>query len=343
MTFQFFGGAVAALIVLTANTVAPRAEVRIASEMRIPFMAEYVEVKAGRYHSVQLNLKQGDSVEVGVRVHNRVYKDLSTFICSEREMANFANGQSFRCVGTQKALDPIQVNFTAPQAGKYFVLLNNSYSRIIKKKANFNIVITTHLDENAAKELTTQFGGMHREIMETFDVQDFGIRMEPCGQSNAFSTNQGGHITICSELFVELAQKNLPGALEGIFYHELGHTLLNLWGMPGWDNEETVDEFAIVMMYWNGRQEQTMDWIKYFAKNDPKVEANYKIKADDRHPLSIQRVRNAERILHNPREVVERWNRFLYPHLTKAQLRKIMDNPPKYGDRQMAQSILSSR
>ena len=114
------------------------------------------------------------------------------------------------------------------------------------------------------------------------------------------------------------------------------------WGLPGAGNEETADEFAMVMLYWGGVQEKAIDWIRYYALDDSTAQAAYMLKSGDRHPLSIQRIRNAKRILENPREVITRWNKLLYPHMTKQGLLKLLDTSPKYVDRPLMDHYLNA-
>ena len=56
-----------------------------------------------------------------------------------------------------------------------------------------------------------------------------------------------------------------------------------------------------------------------------------------------KRVRNIERILADPKPVVERWNRLLYPHLTDQTLREVIADPGRYHDPDMARAELADR
>ncbi|MEQ8507313.1 MAG: hypothetical protein RIB80_18480 [Rhodospirillales bacterium] len=142
---------------------------------------------------------------------------------------------------------------------------------------------------------------------------------------------------------MKLSAAGKKGALSAIMYHELGHTLLNLWGLPGFDNEETVDEFAVVMLYLDGRQEYALEFMEYFEKNNPWIEARMIIERGGRHPISSQRIRNVRRILSNPGPVIERWNRLLYPHMTVAGLENVLKTAPRYADRALAEKLIAEK
>jgi hypothetical protein len=58
---------------------------------------------------------------------------------------------------------------------------------------------------------------------------------------------------------------------------------------------------------------------------------------------SVQRIRNIERILDHPEQVVSRWNSLLYPHFTDSGLRAVIDNPGRFHDRALAQNELKLR
>ena len=105
-----------------------------------------------------------------------------------------------------------------------------------------------------------------------------------------------------------------PGALVGIVYHEVGHSLLSLWGLPGHNNEDTADEFAVQLALRTPNEAKIIDqFASFFESGDPWMEARVMIEQGDRHSLGVQRVRNIRSALKAPKELTDRWNELTYP------------------------------
>jgi len=143
-----------------------------------------------------------------------------------------------------------------------------------------------------------------------------------------------------------LVAKNRNNALVGIFMHELGHALLNVCGMPGYDNEDIADEFAAAALLSSGKDDvggQVLsEMITWFSEQDSRAQAVAILAAGDRHAPSIQRVRNLERIMADPSPVIARWNRVLYQHATAKALEKIVSSPGAHDDVELARSVLAT-
>lgn len=330
------------ILFLTISTQA-QAGAYVADTMRLEVANEYVEAKAGRIAYVDIGTSPAGSVyEVQARAENAMYDDISVFICSERDLNLLLANRNSQCRGTNQQKGLIKFSVKAQQSGRYYLVVDNSYSVMVKKKVNAKVTLLTRMPGDLRREMEQGLNKASTSIQKMFVVDEFDFRIEPCGTKNAYSKNATGDITMCSELMFDLIKKQLPGAVEAILYHELGHSLLNLWGLPGWDNEETVDEFAMVMLYWGGSQEKVLDWIKYYAEHDSRAQAENMLKHGARHPLSVQRIRNAQRILKNPGEVISRWNKLLYPHMTQEGLQDLLNTSPKYVDRALMDKYLAS-
>lgn len=332
------------LIGVLLSTQAVYAQAFVAEKMRFDVGSQAYDVKAGLRVSNQIpDLNIGDSVSISIQPINKVFPDVSVYICHEDDARDYLAGYNSRCRGVTKGIAPYSFNYDAYKDGKHYIVFDNSYSMMNAKRGSYAIALTKVIPEAERKKLEAGFSQLPQSIQAQFRVDPFKLYIQPCGQENAFSTIATGDITFCSELLFPLLVKQREGAVIGIMMHEVGHTLLNLWGMPNWDNEETVDEFAIVYLYMDGLQEKAMDLIAYYEEKNSAQEAAIKLNIDDRHPVSIQRIRNIKRILRNPRPVMERWNKFLYPHMTDEGLTKIIGNAGAYGDAELARKILNAR
>lgn len=144
-----------------------------------------------------------------------------------------------------------------------------------------------------------------------YNLPSFKVSLRPCGFSSAYSDP---NIVICTELLADLTEKNLADALMPILLHELAHSLLYLWGLPGYDNEDVADEFAAVFLA-SHSPELINVYIKWLERNDSITEAVVQLINGDRHTISIQRARNMKAALTKPDELLRRWEKLLSPFL----------------------------
>ena len=332
----------AAAFFFSAHSVNARVFVAQEISFELP-LEENVVIPAGRSLNLPLSIKGPATLSVDVRINNKIYKDLNVYVCDEASLKRFSANQPSNCQGVNKGRQTIQFHYRIQSPQRHYLVLDNSYALVIKKKASVSVTASIRLPPQKVEAMRAKLTNFRSGILGMFDVPAFDLSLKPCGAVNAYSEFRGGHITICSELFFGLLAEGLEGAVESVMMHELAHTLLNLWGLPNWDNEETADEFALVILFWRGKQQSALDWIRYYAKANSERQAAHMLRQGMRHPLSIQRARNIERILTNPRPVVSRWNRLIYPYLTVQGLRSIVDNPGHYGDRALAQRVLGKR
>ena len=143
-----------------------------------------------------------------------------------------------------------------------------------------------------------------------YELPKFNVYVKPCGKVNAYSSPD---IVICTELIADLVQKNLMDAFYSIFLHEVGHSLLFLWGLPGYNNEDFVDEFAASMLA-TSSPSSVGAYIKWLESHDLKTDAVVQLIAGDRHTVSLQRAKNMQYVLDNKTKVLDRWGRLLMPY-----------------------------
>lgn len=316
---------------------------RVADELRFKIDEGYIEVSAGNMRWKPIPLQKNATIEVLVDVHNQRYDDLSVLICDAQQLSVFRSGNSARCYGGTRLKDRFQISGAIDETRQYYLVFSNTFSLIVTKKASFTVYATTPTPWELAHKLEEGFSALTAELSRTYGINEFDILVESCGHENAYSAHKSGNITLCSELLMELIKTNNEGALFAVLLHEVGHSLLNKLGLPNWDNEETVDEFAIYMLYLASKQEAALSWIEWNEQKNSRAEMINALENDVRHPLSIQRARNVRRLLNNPSEMITRWNNFLYPHMTSSALQKIASTSPPRSDPEKANSILAAR
>jgi len=329
--------AVFLLIILPLDSYAGAS---VSHTAKFEILNQYVEVNAGQLKGIPLSVRVGDHLKVHAQVLNqKKYNDIDLFVCTERDLQLFQAGRQSNCQGANRWRGEFSYTYDINSNAPYYLLINNSFSLILKKKLNVDVTVTRDFEENFRTQLEQGLTTWNDQIIQSFKVQPFDVSIAPCGTKNAYSESRTGNIRICTEMVFDLIRRDFTNAMDGVLYHELGHTLLNLWGLPGWNSEETVDEFAIVMLYWAGAQEKAMDWINFNLAADSVNEANLMLHQGSRHPLSIQRARNAKEILRNPGPVIQRWNKLLYPKMTRYGLKKILEIAPRYADKELIQEL----
>lgn len=150
-----------------------------------------------------------------------------------------------------------------------------------------------------------------QSLNSVYLLPPINVTVRPCGQVNAFSSP---NITVCSELIADLVDKQLPHALIPILLHELGHSLLFLWKLPGYDNEELVDEFAGVLLAKHS-PEVLREFINWFETQDPVAEAVAHLASAGKHPLSLQRAKSMRILTENSDAAFRKWSKVLGPHM----------------------------
>lgn len=196
------------------------------------------------------------------------------------------------------------------------------------------------------QKIETVFSNLYALLKSKFIFPDFNIRVEPCGQVNASSDTFGnGDIHYCTEMISQLSKTNNQGAFAAIFFHEAGHSLLGLWGIPGNNNEDIADEFSTYILMSSGPSGYALldRSLEFWQNRDSVQEAQNMLVNGDRHSLSIQRVRNIKENMQKGDSFIRRWNQLIYQHATDETLNKIAKNPSYGDDANLAQGVLDQR
>jgi len=149
-----------------------------------------------------------------------------------------------------------------------------------------------------------------------YEVPKINVVVRPCGISNAFSTPD---IYICSELIGELAEKGLSNAIFPIILHELAHSLMRLWGIGDFSDEDMADEFATAIMA-IAAPDSVNELARWFDGMDKRSEAVLKTAVNSRHSISKVRAENMRQLLKNPQPVLAKWSKLMEPYLKKQRL-----------------------
>lgn len=328
---------------LAASAFSAQAEISVSRTFQTQPLNQAVNVQAGGYRILPLpGVTAGDAYLVRVDSENKVWRDISAFIVDDLNLRLFKAGAQFHAAGRTKGLTPFEFRALRSSTKQLYLVIDNRYSLLTTKLARVSVTLTTKLNEEQAEGLETAMGGLYSHAHKIYELPEFDVRVKPCNSVNASSERDTGHITICSEFVSMYANK--PEIFTWVFLHELGHTALGLWGIPGNDNEDMADEFATALLLLSKDGPRiVMQAMEFFRDSNPNAEAQHTIRNGDRHSLSIQRVRNVQGWLLEPVRVTTKWNNLLYPKMTDGNLQEIIAKPSAYGNPQLAREQLASR
>jgi hypothetical protein len=303
-----------------------------------------VVVPAGRMWIVQLGaLKPAVRILVELKVDG-TDKDLGAYLVDSANAAAARQGSAFHYfLGEKRKSAPFRLDAKVPAAGVFSLVLDNRFAKGEGKKVAYRVTILGSLPEEQRKAVKAAFEKAYAAMKQVLEFKNFNIDVKPCDKVNAYSAHATGNVTICTEIIADMA--NRPGAMAAVFFHELGHTFLNLWGYPNYRNEDDADQFATVMLLRIGEsgKKALEQWIQWYAARDSQAEAQYMLTVGDTHFPSVQRIRNIRAWTQNGDDLIRRWNRILYPNMTTRTLEAIVSHPQPIDDPAAAKRELASR
>ncbi len=300
-------------------TGAARAEIFV--EPSETLVDEQRVLGGGAYAWYTFPLQAGDAIQVGLQSTGGLDNAIQIWLVDISNLQLLKSGQPFKAwpSASPHIVQQGSFSFNAPVANVYYLVLDNRAALTAR-----NIAI--HVDRNTgtptarSNALTEIYSGRYDALKSFFVFRDFDVHVRPCGAVNAFSTP---NIVMCMELIDAAQREGVPAAELFVFYHEVGHSLLNLWRYPTFDNEDTADEFATVMMILMGQESAALQAAQWWAAGDSRSEARAKPFMDDRHSLSVQRARNIINWLNRKEDLVSRWLRVMIPNMTDTALTQL--------------------
>lgn len=273
-----------------------------------------------------LRLTEGSSLVARFQVEGGLNNQIKVMLLnnSNYELYKAHKQYSFFKGTTGEVRNTANYVFKAPQTDVYELIVDNSHAWLLPREVKLYVYsllpspTAQTLEEQ--RNLTKSFSG----VGKLFVFPNFQVHFKHCGIVNAFSNP---NITICTELVETLADQHLDQAVGFVFFHELGHSMMRLWGLPLSDNEDVADEFATICMILGKQQQPALEAAQWWATQTSQQEAMSKLWHDDRHTVSPQRARNVIHWLNQPDDLLQRWMRLLTPHLqTNALLEFINDS-----------------
>jgi hypothetical protein len=190
---------------------------------------ETITLPAGRNTSYEVSVPRGAILAGNITVHGGTNNKVRLLLLDLDNFQRYAARKPFEVIKGASGDVTGTARFKAPLPGSnvYRLVVDNQgaafMSRTVQVYAYAILPEPTLESLKAAKGFETAYAS----LKQLFVFEDFKIALHHCGQSNAFSNPD---IHMCIELVEEYTQRGLPNALLFIFFHELGHTFLKLWG-----------------------------------------------------------------------------------------------------------------
>ena len=307
-----------------------------------PLVRQVVQVPAGRFAAFDITLTRGSTLTARFNVRGGLDNKVKVWLLDATNYQLFQARQRFSYfTGTSGNVRQIaHYTFNVAATNIYYLVLDNTGALMLPRTVDLYAYAV--LPEPTAEQIDFQrkMNASYQALKGAFIFDDFHISVRHCGTANAFSNPD---VTICTELIENLHDANLDDAVAFVFFHELGHSMMRLWGLPVSDNEDVADEFATTMTIIGKQQQMALHAAQWWASQTSEQEALSKMWMDDRHTISPQRARNIIHWLNNDNDLVHRWMKVLIPNMQTAALRSLLNDPDPRIDKELVRGELGKR
>lgn len=284
------------------------------------------QLGGGRYLAYPLALDVGTTIYARISVSGGLDNTIQTWLVDLNNLQRLKANYQFDSLpeGSTRVVAEWHYAFTAPDTNVYYLVLDNRpawFKRDLRLRVDRVLATTT----DYSRQLSTTYASRYGTLRTLFKFRDFDIYIKPCGFANASSSPD---ILVCSELIEETQQAGVPEAEVFVFTHEVAHSLLFSWNYPGYDNEDTADEFATVLLVLLGKKDAALQAAQWWATRNSDQEIKEKPITDDRHSLSVQRARNILSWLdNNIDDRMRRWMHVMIPNMQDQTLSHLENDP----------------
>jgi Zn-dependent protease with chaperone function len=301
-----------------------------------------VSVAAGRALSYNFPLIQGTLLVAKFQVSGGANDKIKVWLLDALNYQRYLSKQQFSYFqGTSGIVqNTSKCVFRVPQTGIYFLVLDNSGAWLLPRTVQLYVYGILPAAPSETVELQRNLGVSLGSLGELFVFPSFRIEVKHCGVENAFSNP---NITVCTELVESLVDKHLDQAVAFVLLHELGHSLMRLWGQPMFDNEDDADQFATVFLILAKQEQTALQAAQWYASQTSEQEALAKLWLDDRHAVSPQRARNIFHWLNQPGDLVQRWFRVFVPNMQTSALLQLLSDSDVRINKEMVRAELRAR
>jgi hypothetical protein len=325
-----------------ASPLAPSVTPAVYIEPSQTLVRQIVQVEAGRFVPFNFPLVRGSALTAEFKVQGGTNHTIKVWLMDATNYQRYQAGQEFSYFeGTSGAVQKI-ANYTFPVSvtNIYYLVLDNSAALMLSRKVDLYVYAILPEPTQEQIDFGNKVNAMYQGLKTFFVFDDFQISVRHCGTENAFSNP---NITLCTELVEALHDQNLDEAVSFVFFHELGHSMMRLWGLPTWDNEDVADEFATVFLIMGKQEGMALKAAQWWSSRTTEEEALAKLWIDDRHTVSPQRARNIIRWLNSDNDLVRRWMKVMVPNMQTQALHEMLADAYPQIDKDLVRGELGKR
>jgi hypothetical protein len=307
-----------------------------------PLLRRAVQVAARRFAAFDLTLTRGSTVTAQIKVRGGIDDKIKVWLLDATNYQLFQARRQFSYFrGTSGNVRQVaHYTFDVTATNIYYLVLDNTGALMLPRTVDLYAYAILPEPTPEQIDLQKKMNASYRLLKSAFIFEDFEISICHCGAVNAFSNP---NVTICTELLEKLHDANLDDAIVFVFFHELGHSLMRLWGLPLSDDEDVADEFATTMSILGNQQATALHAAQWWTSQTREQKASAKMWVDDRHTISVRRARNIIRWLNDDGDLVRRWLKVLIPNMQTQVLRDMLNDSDPRIDKELVRSELGKR
>lgn len=301
-----------------------------------------VTVDAGGRFSYPLPLAQGSLLHFEFDVVGGLTNSVTVGLLDQDNLDNLKARSPYGYIPNteQTVRGTGRYTFLVPRSGTYYLLVDNSSAWFGSRDVNVYVYVLHPRPTAWSLEFQHTTQDLYDALKAWFVFGDFKVTYRHCGVENAFSSPD---ITICLELIERFREQGIHGAYPFVLFHELGHTLLRVWGDSEFGDEDVADEFAVMASILLDLQANAQEAARWFAGRTFEIEAGARLWMVDRHTVSPQRARNILRWLNEPEDLMHRWLPRLAPHMRTDYLTQLDGRTSGWVDHALIRAELTRR
>lgn len=311
---------------------------------------ETITLDSKAYKSWAVNTQAGEAILLRAEIEKNWVSPPTLGICTVAQMSKFLSSRELRgaCPWSTMSSTSDAIAIVAKSSGLYTAVIQNG--RYAKQTVIDSAVeVRRPFAQSGMRNYPNGFAGLDEALHELFNGFEFSWAISSCsGESNAFYSPSDKSITLCTPFVKTLEERKLGSeALLFVLCHEIGHGLLDQWGLPGADNEELADELGAIMLlefadgdpaiisqaveFWRLEANDQGDLVEFLARNA------------DTHAPAVQRARKLAVIADGYSYYGRRWAKQVYPFLTTTKLQARANSGAAFADADFARELLASR
>jgi hypothetical protein len=284
---------------------------------------ESLALPAGRVATYEYALEERSDLVFSVRLARWRRNPLRIWLVDEDNFSLLTAGENFDFLeaGTGMIRREAQIEFHVTEAGRYYVVLDNTLSNL---QRDLDVYAYALNDEPSTADVATNsFYQIYFDALaHLIDVGDIQVQVRRCGQTNAYSI--GSLVVICRELDNLLSATATPGVRLFVLLHEISHSLIAEWGYSSIvRNQFIVDRLAATLFALvdvTGSADAAALWfMDRFVRSDDSP-------FDESLGMSRSRARHIAEWLQQDGDLERMWTRrIVVPRLCTTALEKLID------------------